>query len=118
MTERLSLSRKTREAIKGAQGDRCFVCGIELGGKFEVDHRQALVHGGDNSRGNLAALCIPCHAGKTRIDVKNNAKVKRSQKKMQVIKREPGEPKPPSNWPIRKLQSRPFPPPNAVRRNG
>lgn len=35
---------------------------------FDVDHRQALIHGGDNADDNLAAICDACHRIKTRKD--------------------------------------------------
>lgn len=45
---------------------RCVICGSRV--KIEVDHRRALMNGGDNSVGNLATLCDDCHTAKTRMD--------------------------------------------------
>jgi 5-methylcytosine-specific restriction enzyme A len=40
----------------------CCVCGAPA---TDVDHIIALARGGDNSRGNLQALCKSCHSVKT-----------------------------------------------------
>ncbi len=78
MVDRRSISKKRRAQICLAQDGKCFVCGDPLKvGKFEIDHRQALVHGGDDADDNLAALCTNCHTAKTRADVQANAKVQR-----------------------------------------
>ncbi len=68
--KRQAISRKHREAILAAQNGRCWVCSDELFKVYEIDHRQALIHGGDNAPDNLRALCRSCHTAKTRIDVR------------------------------------------------
>lgn len=35
---------------------------------LEVDHKRALMNGGDNSLDNLATLCRDCHVVKTKMD--------------------------------------------------
>lgn len=78
MVDRRSLSQKRRAQIVLAQDGRCYVCGCRLHyGRFEIDHRQALVHGGDDADDNLAALCVTCHCEKTRKDVKGLRKATR-----------------------------------------
>ena len=78
MIDRRSLSQKRRAQICLAQDGKCFVCGDNLKpGQFEIDHRQALVHGGDDGDDNLRACCLNCHCEKTRADIQANAKVKR-----------------------------------------
>jgi 5-methylcytosine-specific restriction enzyme A len=74
MTDRRSISQSRREAILKRQNDACAVCGCALrGGRFEIDHTQALVHGGDNDDDNLRALCPRCHRVKTKEDVRGDA---------------------------------------------
>ena len=49
----------------------CEECGrkIMTGEKWEIDHRKALINGGENREGNLAIVCLWCHRAKTRADV-------------------------------------------------
>ena len=47
---------------------------------FDVDHTQALDHLGSNNDENLRCLCRPCHAEKTKWDVKASAKGRRVRK--------------------------------------
>jgi len=78
MMDRRAISQKRRAQICLAQDGRCFVCGDKLRpGKIEIDHRQALVHGGDDADDNLAALCVTCHCEKTKSDVKGLRKAER-----------------------------------------
>jgi len=77
MIRRVKLTSKCREAIFNAQNGACAICGEFITGKYDIDHHQAIIHGGCNGRDNLRALCKPCHAIKTAEDVKANAKVKR-----------------------------------------
>lgn len=92
---RQPISPATRQRIYAAQCGACWVCNEPLGA-FQIDHRQAVVHGGDNAEDNLRALCIPCHREKTRRDVGSNAKARRIAKGGKV-RRGP------------KMKSRPFP---------
>lgn len=72
--DRRSLSQKRRAELVLAQGGKCADCGKKLRpGMFDVDHRQALVHGGDNEPDNLVAICFDCHKAKTRKDVQARA---------------------------------------------
>jgi 5-methylcytosine-specific restriction endonuclease McrA len=42
---------------------------------LEVDHRRALMNGGDNSLDNLSTMCDACHTVKTRMDRSLNKKL-------------------------------------------
>ena len=78
MTDRRSIPIKRRVQIFLAQEGLCFVCKKQMRpGQWEVDHRQALIHGGDDAADNLKALCSDCHKAKTAKDVKAKAKVAR-----------------------------------------
>lgn len=55
---------------------RCAICtvGAKVG---QYDHIIPLILGGGHRETNLQLLCVPCHKGKTRLDVKLKAKVAR-----------------------------------------
>jgi 5-methylcytosine-specific restriction endonuclease McrA len=48
-----------RERVLQRDGNQCVICGSTL--NLEVDHKRALMNGGDNSLSNLATLCNECH---------------------------------------------------------
>ena len=60
------VSLTTKNKVKERDGDCCLVCGSTQ--SLEVDHRIALMNGGDNSMENLGTLCEECHDAKTRFD--------------------------------------------------
>lgn len=55
-----------RLEIASEQSWKCNNCMIQLPGYFDIDHKIALCNGGTNDRGNLQALCVSCHAKKSR----------------------------------------------------
>ena len=59
------VSETKKKYVAAQQGWKCNSCGNQLSHTFQVDHRIDLQFGGDNSVGNLAALCNNCHAEKT-----------------------------------------------------
>lgn len=70
MIDRRTFSQKKRAEIVLRQGGNCRDCGEKLQpSRFQIDHRQALIHDGDNSDENLAAVCDACHRIKTKKDV-------------------------------------------------
>lgn len=42
--------------------------------QWQVDHRQALIHGGDDAEDNLRAVCADCHKRKTARDVSERSR--------------------------------------------
>jgi 5-methylcytosine-specific restriction enzyme A len=68
---------------------RCALCSRDLRpGQWQADHVVPLILGGAHAETNLQPLCTsPCHAGKTRLDVKLKAKVARVQKKHRGIRK-------------------------------
>jgi hypothetical protein len=64
INKRVALPSETKERLRRAQGDRCGMCGDKLT-QCELHHRTPVCMGGDNSDGNLQALCPMCHASET-----------------------------------------------------
>lgn len=62
---------------------RCHICGvkIQVGEKWQLDHIQALIEGGENREGNLAPAHDKCHKPKTRQEVARKSKVARMKAK-------------------------------------
>lgn len=60
-----SVSETKKKFVASNQGWKCNHCKQQLNAWFEVDHVRRLEHGGDNSVGNLVALCRECHGEKT-----------------------------------------------------
>ena len=66
---RRSFTARQREAIAEAQAYGCANCGCSLvTNKFQIDHIQRLDALGKHEPDNWQALCVPCHAEKTRTD--------------------------------------------------
>ena len=66
--DRVTLRNGARLRIAAANRYDCPLCHERLGAQFHIDHIVALCNGGDNSLGNLQAICANCHAEKTSID--------------------------------------------------
>jgi len=62
------VSEQTKKMIASNQRWHCKGCNSMLDATYEVDHIVALDDGGDNSIGNLQALCRNCHGKKTMKD--------------------------------------------------
>lgn len=91
-------ARVRREVIERA-GGRCEIktCRASLP-CIEIDHKLPVWAGGDNDLSNLQVLCAPCHAYKTKRDVREFAKSRRGLSKR--IKRKA---KMPFHWLKKKL---------------
>lgn len=76
---------RVRARIVMAQKGICACgCGVKLGAAgeaIEFDHETALILGGDNRESNLRALRRPCHAVKSRQDVKQKSLEARKRNK-------------------------------------
>lgn len=81
----VSPAQKRRAIAKW--GGQCSFSGCTTRAGLEVDHIIARGLGGPNADHNLAPLCTPHHAAKTRLDRKLIAKANR------ILKREAGEKK-------------------------
>ncbi len=63
---RRKLSHAQRNQIAARQDYKCDMCKKNLPVNFDVDHETALGEGGADTHLNLHALCVQCHADKTR----------------------------------------------------
>ena len=68
---------------------RCHECGRKLGpaDDYEIDHKIALSRGGTDDDKNLAPICEGCHIIKTRDDISEAARIKRTATKHTVPKK-------------------------------
>lgn len=97
MTGRRSLSPMRRLRIFEAAGGLCHLCGlrIQVGEKWEVEHRRALALGGEDDDANLSPAHVKCHAVKTADDLARTAKAKRVKAKHLGIRKPSTFRKPP-----------------------
>jgi 5-methylcytosine-specific restriction protein A len=60
---------KLRAAVNRAGQATCARCGFAfLASAIDIDHVLPLARGGEDTPGNVQALCRPCHKAKTRTD--------------------------------------------------
>ena len=64
--KRSELTEPTKKRVAYQQRYVCAGCDVLLPPTYEVDHIIPLALGGTNGLRNLQALCVPCHAQKTR----------------------------------------------------
>ena len=85
-TKRRTLSAKRKAAIHERDHGICHWCGdfVPLD-EAEFDHITPFALGGADDEANLGPVHKPCHAAKTKGDVKRIAKAKRVAKKHQGI---------------------------------
>ena len=77
LDKRPSFTPKQRAETHDRQGGLCYLCQISLADGFHVDHRVSLALYGAHEPGNWEALCIQCHARKTKSEHKVWSKVRR-----------------------------------------
>lgn len=94
--------KKVRDRIF-ERDNRCHLCSqpIQVGQRWDLDHVQALINGGENRESNLRPAHVKCHKEKTARDVAEKAKVAK------IRMRHNG-----SARPAGKLKSAPFPKPD------
>lgn len=80
------ISRKLRAQVFLKSHGRCAHCAVKITeGRFQADHVIRWSDGGRTELDNLQALCLPCHAVKTRtVDTPGAAKTKRMAKAGEV----------------------------------
>ena len=75
---RRSFTAKQRNMIANRQEWRCNVCKCDLWKiAYEIDHIQRLDALGQHKPDNWQALCVPCHAIKTKVDNREAKKGRR-----------------------------------------
>lgn len=107
--KRRRLSGKNKMAIVTRQLYHCAICHIELPyDGIEYDHILPLCLGGGNELRNWQALCVNCHKGKSRNEVRMKSKADRTGKKQRGEWRVPQNklPKWRGTWPKRAFQKR------------
>ena len=77
--KRLYISKAVKRQVLAQQDGKCRDCKAVFGplDDIEWDHIQEVALGGDSTARNIQALCIPCHAKKTRSFARSHAKLKR-----------------------------------------
>lgn len=79
-TDDTAIPPRVKLRIHAKAEGMCAVCSLEAS-TGQYDHIIPLIIGGQNRETNLQLLCVPCHKGKTRLDVKLKAKVARVRKR-------------------------------------
>lgn len=64
------VGKKVRDTVFHLQHGKCAVCKCDLGEIFDLDHRIPWSISQDSSYTNLQALCVGCHAHKSRNEQK------------------------------------------------
>ena len=77
---------RVKDRLCEKQNDLCAKCHTPLT-TAQCDHIIPLILGGENRETNLQMLCVPCHVGKTRLDVKLKSKVASVRKKRLGLKK-------------------------------
>lgn len=68
---------KVRQRVFDRDGGICHLCrqAIQIGQKYDLDHVEALINGGENRESNLKPAHRKCHVEKTASDVAEKAKI-------------------------------------------
>jgi 5-methylcytosine-specific restriction protein A len=87
-TDDSAIPPRVRDRVAQRTHGHCVKCGIRtVKVPGQCDHVTPLILGGEHRETNLQWLCSPCHAAKTRLDVKLKAKVARVRKRHLGIKK-------------------------------
>ena len=80
---------RVRLRVFEAYEGKCPKCGRRLEpNRWECDHIEALINGGEHREGNLQPLCLyPCHSTKTGEDIKEKSVIYRKRLKHSGIKK-------------------------------
>lgn len=68
---------KVRQRVFDREGGICHLCqqAIQVGQKYDLDHVEALINGGENRESNLKPAHRKCHIDKTAADVAEKSKI-------------------------------------------
>jgi 5-methylcytosine-specific restriction protein A len=75
-----------RRRVMVAAASCCQSCGGRVRFNGQIDHRIAIINGGENRESNLQFLCKPCHGIKTGEDVAEKSTSHRKQLKLGPLK--------------------------------
>ncbi len=82
---RRPLTSLRRLKLFEAHGGVCHICEIrihgERGEKWDVEHVIPIAMGGKDDESNMRPAHVDCHAGKSKVDARNLAKVNRQRAK-------------------------------------
>jgi 5-methylcytosine-specific restriction endonuclease McrA len=83
---------RVRLRVFEAHGGRCYLTGVKImpGDAWELDHRIALINGGENRESNLAPALKAPHRVKTTKDVNVKAKIASVRQKHLGVKKPSG----------------------------
>lgn len=77
-TDDSRIPNRVRSRLLLRSGGRCERCISRIVvGRWNADHRQAIINGGENRESNLQVLCLNCHTVKTKADVAEKSKINR-----------------------------------------
>lgn len=74
---RTAIPKRTRQRVYDLANGACELCSAPLTGRWDCDHATPHFYVQGHDVENLQALCVDCHALKTKIDVHGIAKVRR-----------------------------------------
>lgn len=82
-TDDSAIPPRVKLRVFEAHNGRCYLTGqkINAGDKWEIEHKIALINGGENRESNLAPALAKAHKKKTAEDVAKKAKNDRVRKK-------------------------------------
>lgn len=64
--KRTALPKRVRECVLYRQHSQCATCSKELYDVYDIDHKVPFCISRNNDYSNLQALCVECHARKSR----------------------------------------------------
>jgi 5-methylcytosine-specific restriction protein A len=79
---------RVRLRVAALANNCCQACGVRVRFGGEVDHKIALINGGENRERNAQFLCAACHSKKTKSDVAEKSKAAKTQRAVGPLKRE------------------------------
>lgn len=82
-TDNTPVPPRVRLRVFEAYGGRCYLSGrkIMAGDKWEIEHKLAIILGGENRESNLAPALVGPHKLKSRVDVALKSKIARTRQK-------------------------------------
>jgi 5-methylcytosine-specific restriction endonuclease McrA len=86
-TETAHIPERVRLRVLDRWFGHCAHCGRRIVHGLRIDHRIALINGGEHRESNLQPLHVDCHALKTGVDLAEKVRVYRKRRKHLLGKR-------------------------------